>query len=116
MVILSDDVADAKKLVDAFVSTRLDYCNALLIGTPNKNIQRLQHIQNSAARILLRVCKYAHITPVLKSLHWLPIPLRIEYKLSLLTHQCICGHAPQYLKELLTLQTLSLHPPLHPPF
>jgi len=78
-------LTDAEKLVLAFVSCRLDYCNALLIGSPNKNIQRLQHIQNSAARILLRVRKYDHITPVLKSLHWLPIPLRIECKLSLIS-------------------------------
>ena len=70
-----------------------------------QNIQRLRHIQNSAARILLRVRKHDHITSVLKPLHWLPIPLRIEYKLSLLTHQCIHGHAPQYLKELLTLRS-----------
>uniref|UniRef100_A0A3B3TCC0 Reverse transcriptase domain-containing protein n=1 Tax=Paramormyrops kingsleyae TaxID=1676925 RepID=A0A3B3TCC0_9TELE len=84
-------LADAEKLVHAFVSSRLDYCNALLIGIPGKNIQRLQYIQNSAARILMRVRKHDHITPILKTLHWLPVPLRIEYKVSLLTHQCIYG-------------------------
>ncbi|KAL3066845.1 hypothetical protein OYC64_016736 [Pagothenia borchgrevinki] len=53
----------------------------------------------------MRVRKYDHITPILKSLHWLPVELRIEYKVSLLTYQCIHGTAPPYLKELLTPHT-----------
>ena len=56
------------------------------------------------ARILMRVRKYEHITPTLKK-HWLPISSRVEYKISLLTHQCLYGNAPSYLKELLTPKT-----------
>ena len=98
-------LSDAEKLVHAFISSRLDYCNALLIGTPSKSLQKLQHIQNSAARVLMRVRKYDHITPILHSLHWLPVSSRINYKIALLTHQCIHGTAPPYLKDLLTPQT-----------
>ncbi len=53
----------------------------------------------------MRVRKYDYITPILKSLHWLPISFRIAYKVSLLIHQCMHGEAPPYLKELLTLQS-----------
>uniref|UniRef100_A0A672H6K2 Reverse transcriptase domain-containing protein n=1 Tax=Salarias fasciatus TaxID=181472 RepID=A0A672H6K2_SALFA len=96
---------DAERLVHAFVSSRLDYCSALLVGIPAESLQKLQYIQNCAARILTRRRKYDHITPVLKSLHWLPIQYRIQYKLCLLTHRCIHGAAPAYLSELLTIHT-----------
>ena len=94
-------LSDSEKRVHAFISSRLDYCNALLLGIPSKSLQRLQYVQNSAARILMRVRKHEHITPILHSLHWLPVSTRIEYKVSVLTHQSIHGHAPPYLKELL---------------
>ncbi|CAL9705986.1 unnamed protein product [Knipowitschia caucasica] len=100
-------LCDAEKLVHAFVSSRLDYCNALLVGIPGRSLQKLQHIQNSAARVLTRTRKFEHITPVLRKLHWLPIHLRIEYKICLLTHQCIHSNAPEYLQDLLTLQSTS---------
>ncbi len=64
----------------------------------------------SAARILMRVRKYDNTPPILKSLHRLPVSFRIEYKVSLLAHQCIHGDAPPPPPR-----NLSLHNALHVP-
>ncbi|XP_028310114.1 uncharacterized protein LOC114467841 isoform X2 [Gouania willdenowi] len=95
----------AEKLVHAFIFSRLDYCNALLIGIPGRSLQKLQFVLNSAARVLMRVRKHEHITPILRTLHWLPIQSRIEYKILLHTHHCLHGAAPTYLNELLISHT-----------
>ncbi len=78
-----------------------DYCNALFIGLPATSIARLQYIQNSAARILTRTKRSAHITPILADLHWLPVAYRIKVKLSCLFFKALNGLAPYYLCNLL---------------
>ncbi len=80
-------VSDAEKLVHAFMTSRLDYCNALLGGCPASSINKLQLVQNAAARVLTRSRKYDHITPILQSLHWLPIQYRISYRIVSLSYQ-----------------------------
>ncbi|KAF7690623.1 hypothetical protein C0J45_24441, partial [Silurus meridionalis] len=79
-------ISDAEKLVHAFMTSSIDYCNALLGGCPASLINKLQLVQNAAARVLTRSRKYDHITPILSSLHWLPVKFRIDFKLLLLTY------------------------------
>lgn len=98
---------DAEKLVHAFVTSRLDYCNALLSGCANSSIKGLQLIQNAAARVLTRTRRFEHISPVLASLHWLPVKFRIDYKVLLLTFKALHGLAPLYLNDLLNSYTPS---------
>ena len=94
-----------KKTANAFavatIQSRLDYCNSCLWGLPQKQLDRLQKVQNTAARIVSRVKKHDHITPILKELHWLPVTKRIDHKIMSLTYGCVEGTAPAYLKELI---------------
>ncbi len=95
-------VSDAEKQVHAFMTSRLDYCNALLGGCPASSINKLQIVQNVVARVLTRSRKYDHITPILWSMHWLPIKFRISYKILLLAYKALNGLAPAYLTSLLS--------------
>ena len=97
--VLTEDAT--KTVMQSLVMSRLDYCNALLIGIQQDLIAKLQRLQNSAARIVSRTRKYEHITPVLIKLHWLPIKFRIQFKVLLLVYKALNGLAPKYIKELL---------------
>ena len=63
-------------------------------------LSKLQRVQNTAARLISRKRKHEHITPVLVSLHWLPVQYRIKYKILLYTFKALNNLAPVYLQEL----------------
>ena len=101
---LSHDVAE--KLIHAFVTSWLNYSNGLLFGMSAASLRKLQHVQNTAPRILTGSRKYDHITPVLPQLHWLRVEYRVQYKILLLvTYKALQGQAPSYIKDLLQFCT-----------
>ena len=88
-------------LVHAFVTSRIDHCNAVLHGSSAYLLYRLQSVLNSAARLILNIPKFSRISSAIRDkLHWLPIEGRIRYKIALLVQLCIAGKAPEYLVEL----------------
>ncbi len=71
-------VSDAEKFVHAFMTSRLDYCNALLGGFPSSSINKLQIVHKSAAIVLTSSRKFDHITPISQSLHGLPVLYQLQ--------------------------------------
>lgn len=94
-------LSSANLVASSIVSSRLDYCNSLLNGLSAHNIQRLQCVQNRAARIVLGVGHRVSAEPLLRKLHWLPVAKRIQYKTALVTFKVLSTHQPPYLSSLL---------------
>ena len=92
-----------KTLATSFVLSRLDYCNALFKNMNNYQFDKLQRLQNFAAKVVLGKSIYDHVTPCLIELHWLPVKFRVDYKIAVLTFKCLNGLAPQYLSDLIQL-------------
>ncbi len=83
--------------------SHLNYCNLMYFGISQSYMNRLQTVQNAAARLLTGTRKCKHITPVLLSLHWLPVHFKIEFLL--LVFMVLNGLALSYLSDLLHVHT-----------
>ena len=89
----------AATLVHAFVTSRVDYCNAVFAAAPKVTINKLQRVQNAAPRVVTGMWKFDRCLSQLlhTELHWLEVSERVKYKLSVMVHWCLSGCAPQYL-------------------
>ena len=72
-----------------------------LLQQPHLGDDRLQLVLNSSAHPILKIGKYDPIsTAVRRDLHWLPIKARSQFKLHVITRNCLASQAPAYLTEL----------------
>ncbi len=88
----------------SLVQSRLDYANSLLYQTSSYNISKLQRVQNTAARLVLRNSKISSFD-ALSQLHWLPINKRIDFKIATVTYKLLSTQQPAYLRSLINYET-----------
>jgi len=83
----------------AFVTSRIDYCNGIYAGAPKTITDKLQRVLNVAARVVIDTRKFDRGLSTLlhDKLHWLEVPERVTFKLGLMTYRCLHGQAPRYL-------------------
>ena len=98
------DTAACKTLVHSLVTSHIDYENAVLYGISDRLLHRLEMVQRSAARVVLRIRHgdRRSMTAALKLLHWLPMKWRVEYKLLVLVFRALHDRTPAYLASLIT--------------
>ena len=96
------NLEQAKTLATSLIMSRLDYCNSLLQGLPGTDIQKLQRVQNTLARVVMRRPRLTHSAPLRRALHWLPVSFRIQFKISFLTYRLLTLKQPSYLSSLIS--------------
>ena len=99
------DVESAKTLVQVLVTSRVDYCNAVLAESPRVITDKLQRVMNSAARVVTDTQKYdSGLSRLMHyELHWLDVTDRVRFRLAVLVYRCLHGTAPPYLMDSCTL-------------
>jgi len=101
------DRASAECLVQSLVISRLQYANSLLFGLSKKLLDRLQAVQNAAARLICGGDRRDSARPLLRQLKWLPIREQIEMKISIMVFRCLHGSAPSYLSDRLVEHSIT---------
>ena len=96
------DQRTPKLVINALVFSRLCYCSSVWSNTAKKNVNKLQLVQNFAAHIVANKGKYDHVTPILKSLNWLPVKDHLYFRDAVLAFKCMSELAPAYLSDKLT--------------
>ena len=91
----------AKTIATSFIGSKLDYCNSVIFNVTENEISKLQGVQNRLARVVTKSPRFCHITPLLKSLHWLPVRHRIKIKWCSLTYQALTSGQPVYIRNML---------------
>ena len=99
------DSHSTERLIHAFISSRIDNCNSLFCGLPVAKSEKLQRVQNAAARLVTGSKRTEHITPTVRNLHWLPVEQRMKFKTALLVYKTLNGMSPSYIKELIVPYT-----------
>ena len=79
----------AKQIAVALVSSKVDYCNSLFHNMPEKDIARLQRVQNCLARVVTKAPRFSRSVPIQKRLHWLPVKFRIHFKICAITFRTL---------------------------
>ena len=82
-------LALAKQIAVALVTSKLDCCNSLLHEIPAKDLQKLQRVQNCLARVVTKAPRFSRSIPLLKSLQWISIKFRIQFKICTFVFRCL---------------------------
>ena len=97
----------AKQIAMALVSSKLNYCNSLFHNMPEKDIARLQRVQNCLASVVTKAPRFSRSTPILKRLQWLPVKFRIHFKICTISFRTLKDNQPAYLADLLEMLKIS---------
>ena len=97
-------------VIHVLVFSKMYYCSSVWANITNKNVRKLQVVQNFACRIVSGAKKYDHVTPLLKSLSLLPVKDQLYYRQAIMTFKCMNRHAPEYLTSQFIICEQVSHP------